>query len=68
METGAFGNEAYILTGYFNIPKILELALFNGYDNMSGASWGLRPDTAMSSQAMRNCGRPSAPRCVISWI
>ena len=40
METGAFGNEAYILTGYFNIPKILELALFNGYDNMSGAQLG----------------------------
>ena len=29
-----------ILTGYFNIPKILELALFNGYDNMSGAQLG----------------------------
>ena len=40
VETGAFGNEAYILTGYFNIPKILELALFNGYDNMSGAQLG----------------------------
>src|SRR5699024_972689 len=25
VETGAFGNEAYILTGYFNLPKILEL-------------------------------------------
>lgn len=35
VETGAFGNEAYILTGYFNIPKIFELALFDGYDNMS---------------------------------
>lgn len=40
VETGAFGNEAYILTGYFYIPKILELALFNGYDNMSGAQLG----------------------------
>lgn len=28
VETGAFGNEAYILTGYFNIPKVLELTLF----------------------------------------
>ena len=27
VETGAFGKEAYILTGYFNLPKILELAL-----------------------------------------
>ena len=68
METGAFGNEAYILTGYFNIPKILELALFNGYDNMSGAAGALDRMTAMNSQAMRSCGRPSAPRCAISWI
>ena len=30
VETGAFGNEAYILTGYFNLPKILELTLYNG--------------------------------------
>lgn len=27
VETGAFGREAYILTGYFNLPKILEVAL-----------------------------------------
>jgi len=32
VETGAFGNEAYILTGYFNLPKILEITLNNGYD------------------------------------
>lgn len=40
VETGAFGNEAYILTGYFNIPKILELTLFNGYDHMSNQQLG----------------------------
>jgi trans-4-hydroxy-L-proline dehydratase len=32
VETGAFGKEAYILTGYFNIPKILELTLHDGFD------------------------------------
>jgi len=32
VETGAFGKEAYILTGYFNLPKILEITLNNGYD------------------------------------
>jgi pyruvate formate-lyase/glycerol dehydratase family glycyl radical enzyme len=32
VETGAFGKEAYILTGYFNLPKVLELALHNGRD------------------------------------
>ena len=42
VETGAFGNEAYILTGYFNIPKILELTLYNGYDNVSKKQLGLQ--------------------------
>ena len=32
VEVGAFGKEAYILAGYFNIPKMLELALHDGYD------------------------------------
>ncbi|MCL2393027.1 MAG: glycyl radical protein [Oscillospiraceae bacterium] len=40
VETGAFGNEAYILTGYFNLPKILELTLNNGYDNRLGQQLG----------------------------
>lgn len=41
VETGAFGNEAYILTGYFNLPKIFELTLYNGYDNVSKRQLGL---------------------------
>lgn len=32
VETGAFGTEAYMLTGYFNMAKMLELALNNGFD------------------------------------
>jgi formate C-acetyltransferase len=32
VEVGAFGKEAYILTGYFNLPKIFELTLNNGTD------------------------------------
>ena len=32
VEVGAFGKEAYILTGYLNLPKILELALHDGFD------------------------------------
>lgn len=32
VETGAFGKEAYILTGYFNLPKVLEITLNNGWD------------------------------------
>ncbi len=32
VETGAFGKEAYFLTGYLNLPKLLELALHDGRD------------------------------------
>ncbi len=32
IETGCFGKEAYILTGYLNVPKIVELTLNNGLD------------------------------------
>jgi trans-4-hydroxy-L-proline dehydratase len=41
VETGAFGKEAFILTGYFNLPKILELALHNGIDPRTGEQLGL---------------------------
>lgn len=41
VETGAFGNEAYILTGYFNLPKILEITLHNGYDPVAQKQLGL---------------------------
>ncbi len=36
VETGAFGKESYILTGYFNFPKILEITLHNGADPRTG--------------------------------
>ena len=42
VETGAFGNEAYILQGYFNLPKIFEITLFNGQDPMTGKQLGLK--------------------------
>ncbi|HYG57959.1 MAG TPA: pyruvate formate lyase family protein, partial [Symbiobacteriaceae bacterium] len=42
VETGAFGKEAYILTGYFNLPKLLELALHNGVDPRTGRQLGPR--------------------------
>lgn len=41
VETGAFGAEAYILTGYFNIPKAFELTLHHGIDPQTGAKIGL---------------------------
>jgi pyruvate formate-lyase/glycerol dehydratase family glycyl radical enzyme len=41
VEVGAFGKEAYILTGYFNLPKVLELTLNNGIDPGTGKRIGL---------------------------
>ncbi len=40
VETGAFGTEAYILTGYLNLPKIFELTLTDGFDKTSGLQLG----------------------------
>ena len=36
IETGAFGKEAFLLTGYLNVPKILEITLNNGFNPVSG--------------------------------
>ena len=36
IEVGAFGKEAYILTGYLNVPKIIELTLNNGVNPQTG--------------------------------
>jgi formate C-acetyltransferase len=41
VETGAFGKESYILTGYFNMPKVLEITLNNGVDPRTGRMIGL---------------------------
>ncbi|HKM12891.1 MAG TPA: trans-4-hydroxy-L-proline dehydratase [Bacteroidales bacterium] len=36
IEVGAFGKEAFLLTGYLNVPKILEVTLNNGIDPVTG--------------------------------
>jgi formate C-acetyltransferase len=41
VETGSFGKEAYILHGYLNVPKILELTLNNGTDPLTGKMIGI---------------------------
>ena len=41
IEVGAFGKEAYLLTGYLNNPKILEITLHNGIDPVTGKKQGL---------------------------
>ncbi len=42
IEVGAFGKEAYILTGYLNVPKILEITLNNGFDPLSKTMVGIK--------------------------
>ena len=41
IEVGAFGKEAFLLTGYLNVPKILEIALNNGIDPLTGKKAGI---------------------------
>lgn len=41
VETGAFGKEAYILTGYFNLVKVLEITLNNGFDPITNKKLGI---------------------------
>jgi trans-4-hydroxy-L-proline dehydratase len=46
VETGAFGTEAYWLTGYFNLPKILEITMNGGFDTITGKQVGLKTGCA----------------------
>jgi formate C-acetyltransferase len=41
VEAGIFGKENYNLTGYFNLPKVLEITLNNGLDPRTGLKIGL---------------------------
>ncbi len=42
VESGAFGKENYTLTGYFNIPKVLEITINNGLDPVTGKPIGIQ--------------------------
>ncbi len=42
VEAGTFGKESYILTGYFNLPKVLEITLNDGLDPRTGKTIGLK--------------------------
>ncbi len=41
VETGVAGKEAYVLTGYLNVPKVLELVQNRGFDTYSNQQVGL---------------------------
>lgn len=48
VESGAFGTEAYFLTGYFNLTKILEITLNGGIDPRTGKQIGLKTDNPVN--------------------
>ncbi|MBN2012035.1 glycyl radical protein [candidate division KSB1 bacterium] len=48
VESGAFGKENYNLTGYFNLPKVLEITLNNGTDPRTGKRIGIETGDAES--------------------
>jgi formate C-acetyltransferase len=50
VETGAFGKESYILTGYFNLTKVLEITLHNGVDPRTGKKIGLETGNPVEFQ------------------
>ncbi|OQX97097.1 MAG: formate C-acetyltransferase/glycerol dehydratase family glycyl radical enzyme [Bacteroidetes bacterium 4572_117] len=52
IESGAFGTESYILTGYFNLVKILEITLNNGFDKLTGKQIGLKTGNANNFKSM----------------
>lgn len=52
VETGAFGKEAYILTGYFNMPKVLEITLHNGVDPRTGKFIGVETGDISTFETM----------------
>ncbi len=46
VEAGIFGKENYNLTGYLNLPKILEITLADGLDRRTGRKIGLETGQA----------------------
>ncbi len=52
VEAGAFGTEAYFLTGYFNLPKIVEITLNNGFDPVQGKMLGMQSGDPLQFKTM----------------
>jgi pyruvate formate-lyase/glycerol dehydratase family glycyl radical enzyme len=52
VEVGAFGKENYNLTGYFNLPKVLEITLHNGTDPRTGKEIGIKTGNPGEFQTM----------------
>jgi formate C-acetyltransferase len=54
VEVGAFGKENYNLTGYFNLTKVLEIALHNGIDPRTGEQLGIANGDPRTFQSMED--------------
>jgi pyruvate formate-lyase/glycerol dehydratase family glycyl radical enzyme len=54
VEVGAFGKENYNLTGYFNLPKVLEITLHNGIDPRTGEQIGIATGDPRAYQNMED--------------
>jgi len=54
VEVGAFGKEAYILTGYLNLVKILEITLNNGIDIRTGKTLGIQTGDPLEFKSIDN--------------
>nr|WP_184311763.1 trans-4-hydroxy-L-proline dehydratase [Anaerosolibacter carboniphilus] len=52
VEVGCFGKEAFILTGYFNLVKILEVTLHNGINPRTGKRLGLETGDAAAFDSL----------------
>ena len=57
VEVGAFGKENYNLTGYFNLPKVLEITLHNGIDPRTGEHIGIASGDSRAFQGMEDLYR-----------
>ena len=53
VETGTAGKEAYVLTGYLNIPKVFELVMNRGFDRYTGKQVALDLGDLRTSSSYR---------------
>ena len=55
VEVGAFGKENYNLTGYFNLPKLVELVLHDGVDPRTGKQLGPKTGDPRRFESFDDC-------------
>ncbi|HKM30722.1 MAG: glycyl radical protein [Bacteroidales bacterium] len=54
IEVGAFGKEAYLLTGYLNVAKVLEVTLNNGMDPVTERQVSIQTGQATDFQTFED--------------